>query len=147
MLPLIIIFYLFAFILSFGVSIVIKALQRANFHYALEDKFIVLHQGIITKQNRNIPYGRIQSVMLHQKVYERILGIASLTFEDFSNGGKSQMSIDGYVSRGKSRREILGFLGNRIRIPGLRKNDAEALKVHILQKIKENPMEDSQSGL
>lgn len=57
------------------------------------------------------------------------------------------MSVGGYVGSGKSRYEALGFVGNKIHIPGLKKDDAEALKAIILQKVKENPIEDSQSGL
>jgi membrane protein YdbS with pleckstrin-like domain len=128
-------------------SVFISILRRSNFHFALEEKFIVLHQGIIAKENRNIPYGRIQSVILNQRMSDRILGVASITIEDFSHRGRSDIAIDGFVGRGKYRREMIGFLGNRVHIPGLRKNDAEALKERILQKIKENPIEDSQSGL
>ena len=129
------------------IPILINALRRSHFHYALEESFIVLHQGIISRQNRNVPYGRIQGVFVNQKLFERIFGLASVTFEDFSQGGKSGMGVDGYVGSGKSRREALGFVGNKIHIPGLKKADAEALKEAILQKIKDNPIEDNQSGL
>lgn len=139
------------FILIFGlalcVPVVIRALKRTNFHYSLEEKFIVLHQGIISKQNRNVPYGRIQGVFINQGLFERTFGLASLTFEDYSQGGRSSMSVEGYVGRGRSRHEICGFVGNKIHIPGLKKDDAEALKAIILQKVKKNPIEDSQSGL
>jgi len=139
------------FILIFGlalcVPVIIRALQRANFHYSLEDTFIVLHQGIISKQNRNVPYGRIQGVFVNQELFDRIFGLASLTFEDYSQGGKSPMSVGGYVGSGKYRREVIGFVGNKIHIPGMKKDDAEALKAVILQKVKEYPIEDSQSGL
>ena len=140
-------FLILAFGLVFGVSIICKILQRYNFHYSFEDHYVVLHQGIISKQNRNVPYGRIQGVFVNQGILDRILGIMSLTFEDFSQGGRSAMSVDGYVGRGKSKREALGFVGNKIHIPGLKKDDAEALKAMILQKVKENPIDDSQSGL
>lgn len=140
-------FFMFIFALSRGIPVVINALRRSNFHYSLEDKFIVLHQGIISKQNRNVPYGRIQGVFVRQELFDRIFGLASLTFEDYSQGGKSAMSADGYIGRGKHRHEALGFTGNKIHIPGLKKEDAEALKVVLLQRIKENPVEDSQSGL
>ena len=139
--------FILFFCLAFGIPIIIKILQRFNFHYSFEDYFIVLHQGIISKQNRNIPYGRIQGVFINQGIFDRIFGLASLTFEDYSQGGKSAMSVDGYIGSGKSRHEGLGFVGNKIHIPGLKKDDAEALKAVILQKVKENPIEDSQSGL
>jgi len=137
----------FIFVLVLCVPVIINALQRSNFHYSLDENFIVLHQGIISKQNRNVPYGVIQGVFVNQGLFDRIFGLASLTFEDFSQGGRSRMSASGYVGSGKSRYEMLGFVGNKIHIPGLRKADAEELKAIILQKVKENPIEDSQSGL
>jgi hypothetical protein len=42
---------------------------------------------------------------------------------------------------------MVGFSGNKVNIPGLTKQNAEILKGIILQKMKENPIEDSQSGL
>jgi membrane protein YdbS with pleckstrin-like domain len=108
---------------------------------------MTLHQGIISKQNRNVPYGRIQEVFVHQGLLDKFFGLASLTIQDFSQGGMSAMDVDGYVGSGRSRHEVLGFVGNGIHIPGLKKEDAEELKAIILQKIKENPIEDSQSGL
>lgn len=138
---------IFIFVLALGIPVIINMLKRANFHYSLDEKFMVLHQGIISKQNRNVPYGVIQGVFMNQGLFDRIFGLASLTLEDFSQGGRSAMDASGYVGSGKSRREILGFVGNKIHIPGLKKEDAEELKNIILQKVKENPVEDSQSGL
>lgn len=138
---------LLIFTLILGIPIIINVLRRAYFHYSFDEHFIVLHQGIISKQNRNVPYGRIQGLFINQGLFDRIFGLASLTLEDFSGGGKSAINVDGYIGSGKSRREALGFVGNKIHIPGLKKRDAEELKSIILRKIKENPIEDSQSGL
>jgi membrane protein YdbS with pleckstrin-like domain len=132
--------------LVFCITLVIDIMRRSRFHYSLDEHFLTLHQGIISKQNRNIPYGRIQEISVHQTLSDRIFGLASLTIQDFSQGG-SEMDIDGYVGSGKSRHEIFGFVSDGVHIPGLKKEDAETLKTIILQKIKENPIEDSQSGL
>lgn len=142
-----IIFILFIFALMSGIPIIINLLRRSNFHYSLDEHFMTLHQGIISKQNRNVPYGRIQGVFVNQELSDRIFGLASLTIEDFSQGGKSTMDAGGYTGGEKSRHETLGFVGNKIHIPGLKKADAETLKEIVLQKVKENPIEDSQSGL
>lgn len=109
--------FIFIFSLTFDISVITNVLRRSNFHYSLEDYFIALHQGIIFKQNRNVPYGRIQGVFVNQGLFDRIFGLASLTFEDHSQGGKSAMSVNGYVGSGKSRHEALGFVGNKIHIP------------------------------
>jgi membrane protein YdbS with pleckstrin-like domain len=135
------------FILVFMFLPVVNLFRRKNFHYSLDEHFITLHQGIVSKQNRNISYGRIQEIFIGQKLFDRIFGLASLTFADISEGGYSNMDDDGYISAGRSSYEALGFVGNKVHIPGLKKSDAEALKAVIQQKIKENPIEDSQSGL
>lgn len=132
------------------IPLIVNALRRHNFHYTIGDAFMTFHQGILSKQQRNVPYGVIQGVFLHQDLFDRLLGLASLSIEDASQGGKSRANIDGDVLIGgkhKSKVEIIGFMGNKIHIPGLKKENAEALKVVVLQKMKENPIEDSQSGL
>jgi len=139
--------FILIFGLALGIPVFINVLRRSNFHYSLDQHFMVLHQGIISKQNRNVPYGRIQGVFVNQGLFDRIFGLASLTIEDFSDGGRSSMDASGYVGSGKSRHEALGFVGSKIHIPGLKKGEAEALKEIILQRVKENPIEDSQSGL
>lgn len=140
-----------AFFILFGLfsvsSFTFHFLRRAYFHFSFDEKFIVLHQGILSRQQRNVPYGVIQTVFVQQGMFERIFGLAALSIEDFSQGGKSQAGVDGYVGSGKHRYEMLGFMGNKIHIPGLKKDDAEKLKIFILQRIKENPIEDNQSGL
>ncbi|MDO8571528.1 MAG: PH domain-containing protein [bacterium] len=133
--------------LFFSIRVIINLCQRSNFHYSINENFIVLHQGVISKQNRNVPYGRIQGVFVRQGLFERIFGLASMTFEDFSQGGRSRMSADGLITNGKSGYEAIGFEGNRVHIPGLKKEDAYALHSLILQKVKEYPIEDNQSGL
>ena len=52
-----------------GILVAIDVLKRSNFHYLFEEKIIVLHQGIIFKENRNVPYGVIQGVFLHEGEY------------------------------------------------------------------------------
>ena len=56
-----------------------------------------------------------------------------------SEGGKNKVE--------RQQTETIGFSGNKVSIPGLAKQNAEILKNIILKKIKENPIEDSQSGL
>ncbi len=117
---------------------IMHVFQRANFSFRLEEQFLALNQGVISKQTRNIPYGHIQAIYLNQGYFDRMFHLASLTFDDTSVEGTSYMDHKGFVGRGKFRREVLGFMGNKIHIPGLKQNDAEALKMILLQKIKEN---------
>jgi uncharacterized membrane protein YdbT with pleckstrin-like domain len=123
-------------------NLIFLILQRASFHYSIEEKFLTLRQGIISKQQRYIPYGVIQNIFIKQDLFDRIFGLASLTIENASQGGGVLMT-----PQQNQQAELIGFYGNRVSIPGLTKEHAEILKGIILQKIKEHPIEDSLSGL
>lgn len=131
--------------------LIVTILRRATFHYSIEGQFLTLRQGILSKQQRHIPYGVIQNLFVKQDLFDRVFGLASLTIENASQGGgkgffggsKSFQLSEIYKQQG----ETVGSSGNKVNIPGLKKKDAEVLKMIILQRMKENPIEDSQSGL
>lgn len=135
-------------------NFIVTILRRANFHYSVEEKFLTLKQGILSKQQRHIPYGVIQNIFVKQDLFDRIFGLASLTIENASQGVDAfvvpqQQKVFGLRVRTQQRQQVetVGFTENKVIIPGLTKANAEILKGVILQKMKENPIEDSQSGL
>ena len=135
-------------VLALPIMLIANPLIRANFHYSLEEKFLDVKQGVISKKHKNIPYGVIQNVFVKQDVFDRIFGLAHLKIENASLGGGKVKKIKSFsLTSGSSNSESVGASGNKINIPGLKKQNAEELKSLILQKIKENPIEDSQSGL
>lgn len=139
-------------VLAFPIMLIANPLIRANFHYSLDDKYFHIKQGVISKKQRNLPYGVIQNIFVKQDLFDRIFGLASLRVENAvqSGGGKMSWWKRGYGSKGNAygqQAEGLGSYGNKVNLPGLKKSSAEALKVLLLQKMKENPIEDSQSGL
>jgi len=147
--------YLFLYIVIVIIfALVLPFLRRLTFHYSIEDKFLTLRQGIISRQQRHIPYGVIQNLFVKQDLFDRIFGLASLTIENASQGAGAlaapqQQKVFGLRVETQQRQqvEMVGFFGNKVSIPGLTKANAEILKSIILQKMKENPIEDSQSGL
>jgi membrane protein YdbS with pleckstrin-like domain len=149
-------YYIPYLILAMLIMLIINPLTKKNFHYSLEQEILIVNQGILSKKQRNLPYGVIQHVFVRQDLFDRIFGLASLRIENASQGGgalsaggmSSFRLSGGNTRRGDSwSRESIGASGNRVDIPGLKKQKAEELKNLILQKIKENPIEDSQSGL
>ena len=147
-----VVFYLLLMAFLIPVNLVFAALRRITFHYALDSKFLNLQQGILNKTQRHIPYGVIQNVFVKQDLFDRLFGLASLTLENASMGAGSQEGLTKVfgitLSNKKQQRvEMVGFSGNKVSIPGLTKQNAETLKSIVLQKMKENPVEDSQSGL
>lgn len=145
--------YLIFFILYTPIYFIILILRRSNFHFSIEDKFLTLKQGILSKQQRHIPYGVIQNVFVKQDIFDRIFNLASLALENASYGAGVTNTPNSKIfgltvnNQKKERVEMVGFSGNKVSIPGLTKEDAESLKTIVLQKMKENPIEDSQSGL
>ncbi len=132
-------------VIALPIYLIANPLIRANFHYSTDEKFFVVKQGVFSKKQRNLPYGVIQNVLVKQDWFDRVFGLASFSVENASQGGGK-----GFFSRlrGNNKQgETVGSSGNKVNIPGLKKKDAEALKLVLLQRMKENPIEDSQSGL
>jgi len=139
-------------VLALPIMLIANPLIRANFHYSLDDKFFAVRQGVISKKQRSLPYGVIQNVFVKQDLFDRIFGLATLRVENASQSGggaKEHWWNKSYGSKSTAygQSEGVGSSGNKVNIPGLKKQNAEELKNYILQKIKENPIEDSQSGL
>jgi len=148
-------YYFLYLVLALPIMLIVNPLTKKNFHYSLEQGTLIIKQGILSKKQRNLPYGVIQQVFVKQDLFDRIFGLASLRIENASQGGgaldsgrSGSFRLSGGNNRGGTwSTESIGSSGNRIDIPGLKKQKAEELKNLILQKIKDNPIEDSQSGL
>ncbi len=123
------------------ISLIVAALSRDNFHYSLENEFIVFKQGILTKQQKNLPYSVIQNLLITEDLADRFLKTTSLTIENASFGGGQV-----YV-KGRAPVAWIGFAGNSATIPGLTYDNASKLKRVLLEKIKEYSDVDKKSGL
>lgn len=145
-------YYLIFLILYSPIHFIITILRRNNFHYLIDARFMILKQGIISKQERNIPYGVIQNVFVRQDLFDRIFGLSSLAVENAAQGAGAKERVTKIfgmtvTNTKKQEAEMIGFKGNKASVPGLKREDAETLKSIILDRIKQNPIEDSQSGL
>lgn len=146
--------YFWVYIAAVPFSLIMAILRRATFHYSIEPQFLTLRQGILSRQQRHIPYGVVQNLFVKQDLFDRIFGLASLSIENASQGGtnvgnQQEQKVFGLRigNQRQQQMEMVGFSGNKVSIPGLTKANAEILKGIVLQKMKENPIEDSQSGL
>lgn len=138
--------------------VVLLVLRRYTYHYSIEEKFLVADQGIIAKQKKYLPYGRIQHIIIKRDLIDKLLGLSSVAVENASQGGNPVNSnkyamvggLAGVAMRKQLERqvEIIGFQGNKMGIPGLKQEDAlkvqEALLQHVLTHLNEA---DSGSGL
>jgi len=132
------IIYIPIFLIILILRIVITILQREAFHYEIGDKFLTIQQGIISKQQRQLPYSVIQNLFIRQSLLDRMLNLTLLNIQNAQKATGAATNRPAF--------DAIGSVGNAIYIPGLEPSDVEALKNLILQKMKENPVE-STSGL
>ncbi len=71
-----------------AIIIGITALIWSRFTYHIGPKEIRIKSGLISRNNRSIPFDRIQDVSLEQKLVSRILGLATVKLETGSGGGE-----------------------------------------------------------
>lgn len=113
---------------------------RFNFHYSINEEGMRFYQGVFVKKQRAVAYESVKNISVHQTFLDKVFRLASVTIDDYSNDGRSWMDADGYVEiygrYANSRYEVVGIMGNRINIPGLKKEDAENLKEFVLQKMR-----------
>jgi membrane protein YdbS with pleckstrin-like domain len=100
----VLLYTIFGFAPLLLIFILMRCLERLNFHYALEDKFITVEQGIFSGKQRQIPYGVIQNIAVRQDVIDRILGLASLKFV---NTSQAEETTNSYMNHVKA---VLGFI-------------------------------------
>lgn len=118
-----------------------------NYHYEFGEKLITLKQGIISKSERTVMYGRIQNVCVSQGIINRLLGLASISIETASEGAGAKFVTKDSQDKASLAGALLGFRSNRIGIPGLLYKNALELKEALMERIKNNPIDDAQSGL
>jgi uncharacterized membrane protein YdbT with pleckstrin-like domain len=70
-------------IIAFGwiLFVPVMILWVKNLKYILEDDRIIIHKGILSKIQQNIPYRAITDFVLHRSLYDRFLGIASIRIQ------------------------------------------------------------------
>ena len=145
--------YLIIIFISGIFGIIQAVLRRKAFHFTIEDSYLTFQQGVLNKSQRHIPYGVVQNIIVKQDLFDRIFGIASLVIENASQGGASNQNSPRKIfgipisNRSKQQGDTIGYDGGKTAIPGLLKQDAESLKAVVLQKMKEHPLDDNQSGL
>ena len=66
----------------------VTALIWSRFTYQVTAREIRIKSGLLNRNNRSIPFDRIQDVSLEQKLVSRLLGLATVTLETGSGGGE-----------------------------------------------------------
>ncbi|MGB5723080.1 MAG: PH domain-containing protein [Parasphingorhabdus sp.] len=66
----------------------VTALIWSRFTYQVTEREIRIKSGLLNRNNRSIPFDRIQDVSLEQKLVSRLLGLATVALETGSGGGE-----------------------------------------------------------
>ena len=66
----------------------VTALIWSRFTYQVTAREIRIKSGLLNRNNRSIPFDRIQDVSLEQKLVSRLLGLATVALETGSGGGE-----------------------------------------------------------
>lgn len=139
--------FIFALIFIPPLTYLYLVLTIKNYHYEFGEKLITLKQGIVSKSERNVMYGRIQNICVSRSIINRLLGLASVSIETASEGAGAKFLTKDNQDKANLAGALLGFRSNRIGIPGLLYENASALKEALMERIKNNPIDDAQSGL
>ncbi len=97
---------------------------------------------IIYKGEKTFLYGKIQNIYFIEGPLDKNLGLASIAIETAAAGGG--------IARANAKNKISAFPlfgNNAIGIPGLTHDKALELKEFLMGRIKNNSINDAQSGL
>ncbi|ARS91570.1 PH domain-containing protein [Natrarchaeobaculum aegyptiacum] len=73
-----------------------------RFGYRITDDTFDVASGVIARRSREIPYGRIQNVDIRQGVFQRLVGLATVSIET-AGGGDTEAALP-YVSEEEATR-------------------------------------------
>jgi len=89
-------------VLSFGAGAALGVARYYRFAYDVTGGTLSIQSGVFDRQERDIPFGRIQNVDIRRNVINRILGLAVVRFE--TAGGSSTEGVLNAVSLEEARR-------------------------------------------
>lgn len=96
-------------IILWGITIPLYKLWVKNLKFVIEEDRIIIHKGILSKIQQNIPYRAVTDFMLHRSLYDRFLGIGSVNIQTAGQGTPGSAyegSLVGLVDYEKIHQEL-----------------------------------------
>jgi uncharacterized membrane protein YdbT with pleckstrin-like domain len=126
--PIAFILVLLLLIVINSIGIFISYLYLNSLGYSLEQKTFIFKGGIISRFEKDLPFSKIQHVILYESFLQRLFGLASVSLETARESGYVQNN-SGFSSSwsGNTRIKPTGPL-----IPHLKKEDALKLRQYVL---------------
>ena len=94
------------FLAPYGLTVIVR---YASFRYRYEEHELVIRTGFIFRNERHIPYARVQNINAVQNVLHRMLGVVDVHLE--TGGGQepeAKMSVLPLDALEEMRRRVLG---------------------------------------
>ncbi len=66
---------------------------KANYCFDFTDEYLLIRTGVVSRQERHMPYRAVQDVIVSQSIFERLFGIASVTIQNAAGSGLDMSSI------------------------------------------------------
>ena len=119
-----------SFVLVFFLVLIIdtawKLLWRHFFHFKFLPEYIMLKTGVVSRQEKHMPYKSIQNVVLQQGILDRLLGISNVVIENAAQemvrvGKTTRMQNSNIIIPGQplaKGQELLATLNGIVRSQG-----------------------------
>ncbi len=128
-----------------ALALLCRQLLRKFFHYQFDADFLTVHQGVIEKTERHIPYAVMQNIHITRDPLDRWLGLATLRVENAARSAPTTAKRG--IERAFQLTGTIGSTPNGIVIPGLKKEHADIVRSALLQKVKDYSPVETGSGL
>lgn len=125
--------YILLILFSMLLDIFSKIISKDYFEYSFNEESTYLKQGIVYVEERFVPYQKMQNILILQSISDILSNTATLKIENASEGAGALM----HGRRNLYRSNHIGFDSNFVSIPGLKKEDAEKMKIFLLNKIRD----------
>ncbi len=88
----VIMIYVALVVLSLLAKILWLIIWKKNYHFEFFKDYILLRTSFISREEKHVPYKRVQDVSLHQNILERIFGIGTVIIENAAQVGANTAS-------------------------------------------------------
>lgn len=100
-----------AAVFIFFLELVYQSMHYKRYFYNLDDRFIMVREGIIARREKTIPYKRIHDVYVDQDILDRVFKLWDIHFTT-ADSKVFNLHIDGLNS--KSAKAIREYILNKI---------------------------------
>ena len=95
---LMVIVYIFAVAVIFSLLFAQSLIFKKNYYFEFMPDYILLKTGVLSRQEKHLPYKAIQNVTTKQGLIERMFGLATVSIENAAGGMQGNAFVGGGIS-------------------------------------------------